>query len=209
MEDADAPDDDALIREESREPSLEDLVALCRALNGRGARYVIVGGFAIMQAGYNRRTMDIDLLVETTLENESRVRAALSSLPDNAAAELKPGDIDAYGVVRVADEFTVDLMKSGCGVTYAEARPSAIIREIDGVPIPFASPAMLWKMKQTVREKDIPDRKFLQQLLAAQGIPLDPPIDAAPDSNPLASVPPWLQRTLVRLDAWLKRGQGG
>ncbi len=42
---------------ESREPTLEDLRDLCRALNERGAQYVVVGGFAIRAAGYNRRTM--------------------------------------------------------------------------------------------------------------------------------------------------------
>ena len=33
--------------EESRQPTVEDLLALCRDLNSRGAKYVIVGGFAI------------------------------------------------------------------------------------------------------------------------------------------------------------------
>lgn len=42
---------------ESREPSLDDLVELCRHLNAEKARYVIVGGFAIRAAGYDRRTL--------------------------------------------------------------------------------------------------------------------------------------------------------
>ena len=53
---------------ESREPTLEDLRDLSRALNERGAKYVVIGGFAIRAAGYNRRTMDIDLLVATDPE---------------------------------------------------------------------------------------------------------------------------------------------
>lgn len=40
---------------ESREPSLEDLVELCRHLNQAGARYLIIGGFAMRAAGYDRR----------------------------------------------------------------------------------------------------------------------------------------------------------
>ncbi len=47
-----------------REPSVEDLVHLCRNLNSSGCRYLVVGGFAIIGAGYNRRTMDIDFLVD-------------------------------------------------------------------------------------------------------------------------------------------------
>jgi hypothetical protein len=39
---------------EPREPTVEDLRNLCRALNERGARYIVVGGFAVRAAGYNR-----------------------------------------------------------------------------------------------------------------------------------------------------------
>ncbi len=129
----------------------------------------MVGGFAIIEAGFPRFTGDIDLLVDTSPENEQRIFAALRTLPDKAVDQLNPGDIERYTVVRVGDEIVVDLMKSGCGVDYADGIRDAIWREIEGVRIPFASPQTLWRMKQTPREKDIPDRQFLRQLLAAQG----------------------------------------
>jgi hypothetical protein len=105
-------------------------------LNRLGARYVVVGGLAMIQAGYSRATDDIDLLIEATPENEARVIEALLVLPDKAAAELKPGEVAEYGVVRVGDEVLVDLMKSGCGVTYADAISDATRFDIDGVMIP-------------------------------------------------------------------------
>lgn len=39
-----------------RPPLEEDLVNLCRELNDRGARYIVVGGLAIIQAGLARAT---------------------------------------------------------------------------------------------------------------------------------------------------------
>jgi len=39
----------------------------------------------------------------------------------------------------------------------------------DGVTIPFASPILLWKTKQTFREKDQIDRLFLRRLLEDRG----------------------------------------
>ncbi len=60
-----------------------------------------------------RETMDVDLLIDTALENEARVYAALESLPDQAVKELQPGEVSEYTVVRVADEFVVDLMVCG------------------------------------------------------------------------------------------------
>lgn len=160
---------------EPRSPLRTDLSRLCAELNRLEARYVVVGGFAIIEAGYRRLTSDVDLLVDTSPENEQRVFEALRSLPDQAVNELEAGDIERFTVVRIGDEILVDLMKSGCGVDYADAIRDAVYREIEGVRIPFASPQTLWRMKQTVREKDIPDRLFLRQLLEAQGIKLDPP----------------------------------
>lgn len=180
-----------------RPPTLNDLALLGAELNRLGAQYVVVGGWAIVQAGYPRLTEDVDLLVATDPENEARVIQALLILPDRAAAELKPGEIAQYGVVRVADELLVDLMKSGCGVTYAEAIRDAVYEEVDGVSIPFASPQTLWRMKQTVREKDIPDRLFLRQWHAAHGLALDPPL---PEPTPPPDQP--LSRVWQRLKSW-------
>ena len=158
---------------EPRPPLEEDLAALCRRLNELGARYVVVGGFAIIHAGYSRMTGDIDLLVDVSLENEAKVYAALEALPDKAVLELDPGDVAKYIVCRVADDVMVDLMGSACGIEYAEAAQHVVTREVQGVPIPFASPVLLWRMKRhTHREKDRPDLLFLRQLLEAQGIAL-------------------------------------
>ena len=56
MEDANLPP--------PRPPEQIDLVRLCRELNARGARYLVVGGMAINQLGLVRATEDIDLLIE-------------------------------------------------------------------------------------------------------------------------------------------------
>ena len=158
----------------SREPTLEDLRDLCRELNQRGARYVVIGGFAIRAAGYIRRTMDVDLIVADDPDNEARVFAALATLPDNAVRELQPGELRQYTVIRVADEILVDLMRTAGGIDYAEAAKDVIIHEVDGVPIPFASPRLLWRMKAiTHREKDAGDLVFLRYRFTERGE--DPP----------------------------------
>lgn len=120
-------DDDSSNQElEPREPTLEDLRDLCRALNELGARYVVIGGFAIRAAGYNRRTMDVDLLVDADAENERRVFDALATLPDQAVRELQPGELLQYTVIRVADEILVDLMRIAGGIDYAEVEHLAL-----------------------------------------------------------------------------------
>ena len=158
---------------ESRPPTLADLLLLCRSLNAQGARYLVIGGFAVNQHGFTRATMDIDLLVDGARENQVKVKKSREVLPDKAVRELGDSDLQDYVVVRVADEVVVDLMTTACGVTYGEAARDAEIVTIDDVRIPFASASTLLRTKQTHRDKDEIDRLYLQRLLAERERPGD------------------------------------
>ena len=150
---------------ESRPPTVEDLVKLCRSLNSAGAKYIVIGGMAVIQAGFVRATADIDLLVDAAPVNQEKIRAALMELPDQAVRDMHPDDLDNYMVVKVADEIVVDLMKAACGINYEEASKSILSVKIEDTIIPFASAELLLRLKNTVREKDKMDRIFLEQLL--------------------------------------------
>jgi hypothetical protein len=146
-----------------RTPEQNDLIRLCSALNAKDARYIVVGGMAVIQQGFLRATEDIDLLLEKSRQNQAKVRMALETLPDQAVREMSEDDLDTYQVVRVADEIVVDLMLSACGVAYDDAVDEIESVEIQGVLIPFASAKLLLRTNQTYRDKDIPDRIFLEQ----------------------------------------------
>jgi hypothetical protein len=84
--------------------------------------------------------------------------------------ELEAGDLKKYNVVRVADEILVDLLVSAGGIEYEAAAIDAVVLELDGVLIPFASPRALWRMKVvTHREKDALDLFFLRRWFAERG----------------------------------------
>ena len=174
MDDEDAGAQRDVSSLECRPPTERDLAALCRELNRRDAKYVVVGGFAIIASGFPRLTTDLDLIVAADAENEAKVFAALATLPDNAVRELQPGELQLYNVIRVADEILVDLMRSAGEIAYAEAAQDVVVRDVAGVPIPFASPRLLWRMKAaTHREKDALDLVFLRQWFAERDE--DPP----------------------------------
>ncbi len=137
---------------EPRQPTVEDLRDLCRELNARGTRYVVVGGFAIRAAGYIRETMHIDLIVARDRENETKVFSRSPRCRITLCASCSP--VSCCSIMSFASPI----------VKQAE------IREVDGVTIPFASPALLWRMKAvTHREKDEPDLLFLRQWFASRG----------------------------------------
>jgi hypothetical protein len=154
---------------ESRPPGPDDLIKLCDHLNKAEAKYLIVGGFAVIQQGLYRTTEDIDVLLESSMENQQRVRKAMEYLPDKAILEVKESDLNEYLVVRVADEIVVDLMLSACGVDYQQAESEIEWHDLRGVRAPFASAPLLLRLKQTYREKDALDRQFLAEKLRKGG----------------------------------------
>ncbi len=154
---------------EPRLPSLQDLLFLCRSLNQAQARYVVIGGWAVIHHGFDRTTSDIDLLVEDSPENFQRLRQGMLALPDGAIRDVAPDDLEKYVVVRVGDEFVIDLMKRSCGIEYPEASKSILPVQVEDVTIPFANLDLLWRTKQTARDKDQLDRAFLVELLRKSG----------------------------------------
>jgi hypothetical protein len=142
-------------------------------LNAAQARYVLIGGFAVIAHGAGRFTKDLDLLVDDAADNVARVRQALSILADNAVAEVADGDIQAYQVVRVVDEIIVDLMGRACGLTYHDVSGDVELLEFLGVTVPVASPGALIRMKNTMRPQDAIDRAFLEAVLRDRNLPTD------------------------------------
>lgn len=149
----------------ARAPEPQDLARLCRALNDAGARYVLIGGFAVLAHGAGRFTKDIDLLVDDDPVNVALVKQALGVLADNAAAEVADTDVREFEVVRVVDEVIVDLMGRACGLSYADVAVDAERIELEGVTVVVASPAALIRTKNTYRPQDAMDRAFLEGVL--------------------------------------------
>lgn len=146
----------------SRAPHLEDLIALCRSLNECGAKYVLIGGFAVILHGFVRGTKDIDFLIDVSVQNMRKIKQALSKLPDNAISLIEDNEVEKYSVVRIADEIVIDLMAKACAIDFTEASHGIDRIIVEGVEIPVANKEMLIRMKDTVRPSDKVDVQFLQ-----------------------------------------------
>ncbi|MCE0497385.1 MAG: nucleotidyltransferase [Methylacidiphilales bacterium] len=59
---------------------LKSLEAIFRALQEAGARYLVVGGVAVIAHGYVRFTKDLDLVLDLSTDHLRRALAALQSL---------------------------------------------------------------------------------------------------------------------------------
>ena len=151
----------------ARPASVEDLKLLLRALKDHGVDYLLIGGYALYALGYQRGTVDIDVMLRPTREQGERTRRALLMLPDGVAKDLDADWFIESETIRVADEFVVDLMFSACGETYETLLPYAVTIDFDGVPVRTLNIEGLLKTKQSVREKDRLDREILERAMQA------------------------------------------
>lgn len=148
-----------------RPAELEDLKMFIKSLNEQKADYLLIGAYSLRTHGIIRATTDIDIIIPTIKENGERVKKALMVLPDKCAKEINPTWFEKGEVIRVADEFVVDLMFSACGQNYETLKKYQETIELDGIPIKTINLKGLLLTKQGTREKDIADRKVIQEAL--------------------------------------------
>lgn len=162
---------DEKLQETARPASVADLKLLLTALNTHGVDYLLIGGYALYALGYQRGTVDIDIVLKPTLEQGQKVKQALLLLPDGVAKDIDPTWFPDGDTIRVADAFVVDLMFNACGESYDSLQPHAVTVDFDGVPLRTVSLEGLLKTKQSSREKDQMDRMILERALAASRKP--------------------------------------
>jgi hypothetical protein len=150
---------------EARPATVEDLKELVARLNREGVEYLLVGGYALMALGYQRGTVDIDLLFPRSVETGERVKRVLLQLPDAAARDLDPQWFADGEAIRVADAFVIDLLFSAAGETYESLQPHVVSIDLEGVPVRTLDIEGLLKTKQTPRDKDRLDRLVLERAL--------------------------------------------
>lgn len=155
--------------EYTRPATWEDVKLIARHFAEAGVDYALVGGYAIAAHGFNRFTEDIDVLVNPSAENARRWIAALSKLPDHAAAELAAEpDVfagDKLYAIRINDEITVDVMPSIAGHSWQDMAPHITTMDVDGVSVRLLNLEGLLKTKQGVRPKDQMDAAILSAAL--------------------------------------------
>jgi predicted nucleotidyltransferase len=154
------------MQEFSRPATLDDLKLLLRSLNEHGVEYFLIGGYALAAHGYQRATIDIDVMVAANAQAGQRLKDALMVLPDQAAKDIEPAWFEEGENIRVADAFVVDIMLNANGQTYEALRQYAQTIDLDGIPVQTISLEGLLLTKQTMRDKDTQDRHIIERALA-------------------------------------------
>jgi hypothetical protein len=115
---------------------------LLQVLNKFRVEFLIVGGFAVMKYGEPRYTKDLDVWVNNSPENSTRVVAALREFGapvdhDDVTAGTFAGKQVVYqiGVAPVR----IDILSAITGVEFADAWGSRVSSTLFDVPVNFIS----------------------------------------------------------------------
>lgn len=143
-----------------------DPAAMIRVLQRHRVRFVIIGGFAALAHGSPFPTEDIDITPEASIENLTRLSAALHELGARIRTADQPGglpfDHDAaslasvgvWNLVTDAGDLDVSLVPAGTQ-GYDDLVRDASRVEALGVSMPIASLADVIRSKQAAgRPKD-------------------------------------------------------
>lgn len=147
--------------------TLEALLIL-KALEEHGVRYAVFGGFAMNFHGISRFTNDLDLFIEPSEENISRLKKALHSLfKDPDIEQIKASDLlGEYPAVQYLppnSAFHLDLVtRLGEAFRFEDLQVQRI--RAGSIDLTVVTPRTLFEMKKdTVRLKDRADAEMLRE----------------------------------------------
>lgn len=144
----------------------DDWLDLLRILHETGARFLVVGAHALAAHGIPRGTQDLDVWIERSAENATRVWKALAlfgapleSLAISQADLQNPGMVVQIGL----PPNRVDLLTSLSGVEFGTAWPRRLEGAFRSQVVPFIGREDLKANKRAAgRPKDLADLAALE-----------------------------------------------
>ncbi|HEY6358324.1 MAG TPA: hypothetical protein VIX35_08760 [Vicinamibacterales bacterium] len=141
-----------------------DFVDLLRAFVAADVRFLVVGAYALAVHGRPRATGDLDVWVDPTPDNASRVMQALRAF-GAPVAEITEADFSHAGVtyqIGVAPG-RIDLLTDLTGLTFEEAWPGRVRGSFaDGDVDVIGRQAFVRNKRATGRAKDLGDIEGLE-----------------------------------------------
>lgn len=143
-------------------PDFRDLFA---ALNEAGAKYLLVGGYALAYHSHPRYTRDLDVWVEPSDANARAVMTALGAF-GAPLGELRVSDLAGADVVFQigVPPNRIDVVTGIDGLTFAEAWPNRLHAAFGDQPIAVISRLDLVRNKRASgRPQDLLDAERLER----------------------------------------------
>jgi len=143
-----------------------DFTDLLKLFNDNSVRYLVIGGYALIQYAESRFTKDLDLWVSTDTDNATAVFRALKMF-GAPLADLSEGDFseEGYFYQMGVPPVRVDILMGIPGGDFELAWRNRNAVDFDGLVVHFISKQDLIKSKKaTGRPQDLIDADLLSQV---------------------------------------------
>lgn len=143
--------------------SNSDFSALLKSFNGRGVRYMVIGGYAVVQYAEPRFTKGLDLWISTDTDNAKLVYQALLEF-GAPLVNMTPQDFaeEGYFYQMGVPPVRVDIMMGIPGVSFDDAYQRRVVVNFDDLPVTFISREDLIQAKlASGRPQDLIDADLL------------------------------------------------
>lgn len=143
----------------------QDYLELLQLLNEHKVKYLIIGGYAVINYAEPRYTKDLDIWVEPSVQNAKKLLKALEDFgapTDNLTIQdlAKPGLIYVFGIA----PMRVDILNKPKGSTFKTAWESKEKITIEKTTVNIIGKSVLIKLKKASgRPQDLVDVEKLKK----------------------------------------------
>lgn len=137
-----------------------DFKEFVKLLNRHKVKYLVVGGYAVAFHGHPRYTKDLDIWIESSIENAMNLMKALDEFGFGGLSGLSREEF------LVSDQIIqlgfppnrIDLLTTAAGLDFGTCYLSKVTTAIDGLQIDFIDIENLKKNKRSIgRSQDLAD----------------------------------------------------
>lgn len=141
----------------------QDFKEFIQFLNDNDVRYLVVGGYAVALHGYPRYTKDIDIWIESSRENATKLLDALEQLGFGSVGLKIEDFLEADQIIHLGyPPNRIDLLTTLAGVSFEDCYGSKVEVAIEGVIVNFIDMDNLKRNKRASgRLQDLADAENL------------------------------------------------
>lgn len=126
-------------------------------------RYIIIGGIAAVLHGVPRATFDVDILIESSLENAQQLLDALMEANFATATLIDADELLAHEITIFRDRVRIDVQTSTPGIKFEDAWQNKVAMTYQGQEFYVAAKDDLIASKRAAgRDKDLEDVRMLE-----------------------------------------------
>lgn len=125
-------------------------------------KYVVIGGIASVLHGIPRATFDLDILIQASKDNATRLLEALEEAGLGTASLITADDLLEHEITIFKDIVRIDVQTSTPGIQFEDAWKNRVIMDYQGQEFFVVSKNDLIASKRAAgREKDLEDVRLL------------------------------------------------